>query len=201
MTDKLEVLNHMLSVVGETPVSSPSSNHPTAISARTVLDRVNKQFQIRGWWFNTDYSLTLSPDSGTGEIILPDKTLRVDPIDLTSGLVRRGKKLYDPVNHTYAIGISVIVDLTTQLDVDELPESAALYLMHKAAYDFYVGDDGDAQKSKDLGIEVGRAWADLRKEEIEALDTNSNTRPIVAYMRGGMRQAGSSSNPSRPGGR
>lgn len=199
MTTQLEVLNHVIGVVGETPVSSPTSNHPTAQSALKTIQRVSKQFQLRGWWFNKEYSLPLSPNNN-GEIILPSTTLKVDPIDTASALVWRGTKLYDPVNHTYNIGEQVTVDLILKLDIEELPEAAAMYLQHKSAYDFYVADDGDPDKSKALLFEVTQAWAALSAQQLQMSNVNALARPITAYLRSGIRQSGGGYNPNYPGG-
>lgn len=199
MTTQLDVLNHMLNTIGEAPVSSPDSDHPSALSATVTLLRVNKEFQKKGWWFNTEYDLTLSPNS-QGQIIIPSDTLFVDPVDVSSRLVRRNGKLYDPIRHTYAINEQVIVDAVLLLQVSDLPESAASYLMHKAAYDFYVNDDGDESKSTRLLDRVTKAWSELRQEELKSADVNIINRPMVARLRMRMRQSGTGYNPVYPGG-
>lgn len=199
MTTQLEVLNHVIGVVGETAVSSVSSQHPTAQSALKTINRVSKQFQLRGWWFNKEYALTLSPNSND-EIVLPATTLKVDPTDTSLAFVWRGTRLYDPKNHTYAIGENVEVDLTLQLPIEELPEAAAMYIMHKAAYDFYVSDDGDPDKSKALLMEVNTAWAALNAQQLQMSNVNAKYRPLTAYLRAGIRQVGGGSNPNIPGG-
>ena len=103
MTTTLDVLNHMLNVIGGSPVSSPTSDHPSVLSAMVQLNRVRREMQTRGWWFNTEYNLKLTPNE-LGQLILPTNTLFIDPVDPFSHLVRRGGKLYDPVSHTFLIG-------------------------------------------------------------------------------------------------
>lgn len=200
MTTKLEMLNHMLNVIGEAPVSSVTSQHPTAISALVVLNGTSKEVQARGWWFNTEYGLTLLPNNVTGQIIIPSGTLYIDPTDVWSHLVRRGGKLYDPVNHTYNIGESVIVNAVLQIDEADLPETCALYIKHRAAYEFYVNDDGDETKSNRLMELRDKAWAELQQENLKAADVNSNNRPITALLRSRIRQYGYRGNPNLPGG-
>lgn len=200
MTTQLEVLNHVLSVVGEDPVSSANSTHPTAQTITNTINRVNKQFQLRGWWFNKEYALTINPDT-QGQIILPSNTMKVDPTDTASALIKRGGKLYDPINHTYEINASVIVNLTLLLPIEELPESAGTYIMHKAAYDFYFNDDGDEEKSNRLLGEVNLAWAAVQSEQLQVKNINAKNRPAAAQLRAGIRQGGPSYNPTYPGGR
>lgn len=197
MTASLDVLNHVIGVVGESPVSSPDSTHPTAQSATITITRVNKRMQLRGWWFNRDINLYLSPNLA-GEIVLPSTTLKVDPVDTRSRLVKRGGRLYDPVNHTFAINTMIPVNITTQLDIDDLPDSAVQYLSDKAAYDFYVADDGDELKAKLLAIEVMTSWAALSSEQLQVSNVNAKNRPTVACIREGIGQYGAGRTNGNP---
>lgn len=97
------------------------------------------QVQQSGWQWNTDDALTLDPvpqDNPTipGRIQLPSNTLRVDTVgkDAPKDLVQRGLYLYDKQNHTFNIGASVLVDLVTALDFEELPQVARNYITIKA---------------------------------------------------------------------
>lgn len=200
MTTQLEVLNHVIGVVGESPVSNVNSQHPTAQSALLTITRVSKQFQLRGWWFNREESLILTPNVG-GEVIVPSTTLKVDPIDTSSKLVWRGNRLYDSRNHTYIIDESVTVNLNLLLPTNELPEVAAMYLMHKSAYDFYVAEDGDADKAKALLYESDKAYAEVRSHQLQMSNVNAKNRPVTAYLRSGIHQNGGGGyNPTYPGG-
>lgn len=198
MTTYLEILNHCMKTVGERPVSSPDSNHPTAIQARVEIDRLIKEVQTRGWWFNKEYNVPLSPN-GSDQIIIPQDTLKVTPMSPYRHLVRRDGKLYDPVEHTYAIGESVSVDLVLLLEVDDLPETAAYFIMHSAAYDFYVADDGDEQKANRLERAMVKAWQALQAENLKESRVNSGNR-ITSRRLSARLQRGSSLNPNLPGG-
>lgn len=200
MTTKLEVLNHVLNVVGESPVSDPESDHPTVMSAMTQINRVLKEMQTRGWWFNTEFGLNLIPNE-QGHVIIPSDTLYVDPVDAKSRLVRRGGKLYDPVNHTFKLDRPVPVNAVLLLPIEDLPESAAMYVMHKSAYDFYVNDDGDETKANRLEAQVDRSWALLQSEEMQVMNVNALMRPSVQFLRYRMKQQGTQYNPRYPGGR
>lgn len=200
MTTTLDVLNHMLNVIGESPVSNPNSDHPSVLSAQVELKRVLKELQTRGWWFNTEYNLKIGPNE-LGQLIIPSDTLFIDPVDPFSHLVRRGGKLYDPVNHTFIIDQDIYVNAVLLLPTEDLPESAAMYLMHKAAYDFYVNDDGDETKSNRLEKQVDKAWAMLQSEELRVSNINAKYRPAAALLRYRMQQQGASYNPRWPGGR
>ncbi len=200
MTTKLEVLNHMLGVIGETPVSDPESSHPSVLSAAVQLNRVNKEMQVRGWWFNTEYDLKLQPNE-SGHIVIPAGTLYIDPLTPYSKLTKRGGKLYDPVNHTFNIGKEISVDVMLLLPIEDLPETAAMYVQHKAAYDFYVNDDGDETKSNRLKMEVDTSWAALHSEELRQSGVNAHDRPTSRLLRYRMTHQAGQYNPQYHGGR
>lgn len=200
MTTTLDVLNHMLNVIGESPVSTETSDHPSVLAAMVELERVRKETQSRGYWFNTEYNLKLLPND-LGQILIPSDTLFIDPVDPYAHLVRRGGKLYDPINHTFVINRPIYVNAVLLLDMADLPETAAIYVMHQAAYDFYVNDDGDEAKSTRLERRVGQAWAKLQSEELKVTKVNAKNRPAAAQLRYRMRQQGVNYDPRWPGGR
>ena len=195
-----DIINAMLVANGETPVTSPDSQHPSVLSALEVLNRINTEFQAQAWWFNTDYALELSPNEATGEVIVPSNTLMVE---LTSSLpyVWRGSKLYDPVKHTYNIGSKVTVNLVTKLDIEELPTVAALYVQAKAVQTHYIGDDGDMDKASKYEAETLKAWAMVQKDERRITKQNATNSPTAFAILSRIQLGGSSYNPNYPGGR
>ena len=97
-TTKLEAVNVMLTSIGEAPVNSLISGLEDAELAETILESVNKETQSKGWIFNTDLKVTLSPNTDN-QIVLPTNYLRVDTRTTlrsnTKDIVERGRKLYD----------------------------------------------------------------------------------------------------------
>lgn len=201
-TTRLDIINSMLAANGIDPVDSPDSDHPDALSALPVMNRCNRNLQTKRWWFNQEYNLTLLP-SLTGEILLPSNCLKVDPIDGTSWFVKRGQKLYDPQKHTFAIGASVIVNMTVLLDIEDLPDTAGQYLQAYATHVFYTNEDGDDNKTAGYLRERNIALAALNKEHLAALNLNATNRPSVVGILGGIRPFGGTGyrNPIYPGGR
>ena len=203
MTTRLEIINAMLASVGEQPVSSADSQHPSVISANEILNKIDRRVQQKGWWFNTEKALLLSKNLA-GEIILPSNTLSVDPCDTASNLVQRGTKLYDRVNHTFSIGEDVYVDIIVQLPIDELTTHAADYIGAYAVYDFYVNDDGDDSKANKYDRERFDTLAALKAEHLRNSDLNAINRPAVAALVSRVRPVSGSVgrfNPTYPGGR
>lgn len=181
MTTELEIINAMLAVNGESPVSSADSTDPSAIQARNALTLIDRAIQSRGWWFNKEPQMRLAA-TNVGEVILPQNTLSVAPVDTRSNLVQRGTRLYDRKNSTYVINKSVVVCIVVQLEIEELPELAAAYIMAKAVKDYYTDDDGDENKINRLAARESEAFAYLQREHLAKSNVNIKDSPQGAEI-------------------
>jgi hypothetical protein len=136
-TTELEAVNTILSVIGEAPISSLQAGAAVAdaVTAQQTLSEVNRSVQSKGWHFNTDKKITLSPEAFTGEVRVPSNCLRVDTVedDREVDVVLRGSRLYDRVNHTYSFTRSLMVDMVVLLPFEEIPETARHFITIKAA--------------------------------------------------------------------
>tara|TARA_R110000744_G_scaffold6845_10_gene23666 strand:- start:747 stop:1331 length:585 start_codon:yes stop_codon:yes gene_type:complete len=140
LTTKLEAVNIMISVIGESPVNNLSSvGTPvpvTVVQAEATLEETSKAIQSEGWHFNTEYDYTLAPDAASKKITLPVNTLRIDldPSTYTDvDPVQRGLKLYDRKKHTEEWQQSIKAVITFHLVFEELPEQFRHYITVKAA--------------------------------------------------------------------
>ena len=61
LTTKLEAVNTMLGVIGESPVNtiSGSSLPASVVVALNILDETNREVQSVGWDFNTEFDYPL----------------------------------------------------------------------------------------------------------------------------------------------
>lgn len=166
-TTELEAVNLMLSVIGESPLSSLSSTTVVdAVLARQVLSEVSRTVQSKGWHYNTEKAYPLLPDVYSKTISVPSNCLRVDTVYPTEDVdaVHRGTRLYDRKNHTYQFDKSLKVDMVILLPFDELPEAARYYIAVRAARVFQartVGSDAlwqfSAQDEKDALVAFKKA--------------------------------------------
>ena len=138
LTTKLEAVNIMISVIGESPVNtlSGTSVPVTVTQAVHALDETSKAIQSEGWHFNTEYDYPLVPDSVRKRITLPVNTLKVDldpELNTDTDAVQRGLKLYDRKNHrdTWTKDLKAII--TFELEFEELPEQFRHYISVKSA--------------------------------------------------------------------
>ena len=147
LTTKLEAVNIMISVIGESPVNtlSGTSVPVTVTQAVHALEETSKAIQLEGWHFNTEYDYPLVPDSVTSRITLPANILKVDldpELNTDTDPVKRGTKLYYRKNHrdTWTKDLKAII--TFELEFEELPEQFRHYIAVKSARIFaarYLG--------------------------------------------------------------
>ena len=103
-TTKLQAVNTMLATIGSAPVNqliSPGSPNSADVAiAMNTLDEVSLNVQSRGWHFNTEENIPLTPDPGTKEIYISANVVFVDierENDLGSkyDITVRNNKLYN----------------------------------------------------------------------------------------------------------
>lgn len=135
-TTKLQAINTMLSVVGEPPVNSLTSQRADSFIAQSLLDEVAREVLTYGWQFNTEDNVALTPETTTGYIYISDSVVRVDMdprYDDTYDIVVRGNRLYNRKTNSYAFPAIIQVQQVILMDFDDLPEIAKRYITVRAA--------------------------------------------------------------------
>lgn len=207
MVTKLEIVKHMLFTVGEQVPVTLESQHPSIIQALAILDSNDRDIQGRGWWYNTENSVTLAPDT-EGAVIVPNNTLSLQVIACHSAPIMnraqytvRASKIYDTIAHTYNIGGPLLVNVVTQQPIEDIPHNAGTYLKHLAAESMFTSEDGDQLKMDRLKEKTALAWHLLKAEEFKTANINALNSPTAAQLRYRIGQVLSPSNPMWPGGR
>ncbi|MGW8177187.1 MAG: hypothetical protein ACWGQW_00100 [bacterium] len=146
-TTKLEAVNAVLALIGESPINSLSDEFVDAQIASNYIDQESRRVQLQNWSFNTDYEWTLTPD-GNGYLIVPagamkvvvegypEFVMRVDPGDTQT-------KLYDRNNNTFVFTESKDVTITWAFEFESLPEALRQWLMIRAGRRFSDQTEGD----------------------------------------------------------
>lgn len=166
-TTELDAVNLMLSVVGESPLSSLSGTTVVyAEIAQQVLSEVSRTVQSKGYHFNTEIDFPLLPDTETKFINVPLNCLRVDTsgYDQDTDVVHRGTRLYNRLKHTFQFEKQLLVEMVVLLPFEEVPESARHYIAVRAARVFQartVGSDAlyqfSAQDERDALVSFKNA--------------------------------------------
>lgn len=177
-TTKLQAVNTMLATIGSAPVNQltgPNApNSADVAMAMNTIDEVSLNVQARGWHFNREEDVTLTPDPVTKEIVVASNVLLVDvdyPNNDGLDITLRGTKIYNKkTNSTQFTGPLEKVDLVRVLEWDELPQAARYYIAIRAArifQDRVVGSDkhhGYTQQDELIAL------SNLKKYEGETAD-------------------------------
>jgi hypothetical protein len=175
LTTELESVNQMLGHIGEAPVNSISSEASLPISASTalvVLRETAKEVQSEEWHFNTvtDYEPIREV---SGKLRLPDNTLFADAKSKQNDVVQRGLYLYNRKDRTDVFSETLKIDLTVQLDWDELPEVARRYITLRASRIFQGRMVGSSELQSLIAVDEMQSRARLLE-----LDSQSSDRTI-----------------------
>ena len=171
-TTRLQAVNTMLSCIGEPPINSLSSQRADSKIAEQILDEVSREIQSYGWHFNSEYGVTMSPDT-SGYIYVSDNIVRVDtdPNKYTElDIVQRGDRLYDKVSNSYVFGGSIEVNQIVMLDFEDIPEPARRYIMIRAARIFGDRMIGSEKHHMFTGQDEMMALAKMREFENDTAD-------------------------------
>lgn len=176
-TTELEAVNAMLATIGEAPVNTlDATGLDDASEAYKRLLLSSRAVQARGWYWNTDYELRLSP-TGDGTIALPANWLKVktSKCDTHRRLVPRAGKLYDPKAHSFTFTGPVTVDLVSILDFEGLPEVARQSIFISAARVFQQQWVGSDTLNQFTAVNEQQAWGALVSDDIENSKLNMLT--------------------------
>lgn len=185
-TTELEAINAILFGIGESPVSSLEDlSFTDASQALTLLRRESRALQSKGWSFNMDERVRLQPEPN-GEVPLPPNGLGITFKGQDAGprFAARSGRVYDKLNHTFAIGRPVVADVTLMLPFEDLPEAARLFIMVRAGRKFQDATLGDQSLHQFEEKDEVAAWAEFLSREAENADFNivrdsSSVRAVV----------------------
>lgn len=141
----LEAVNLILRALGEHPVTTVDTRHPTVQLALSELDARRRIILLHGYWFN-HWRCTLSPDI-SGYIYIPTGTMSFQA-DESNRFVILGSKLYDTLNDTDVITNSVSGTRSIDVAFEDMPVQARVVVANQAAIKAYgvdIGLDSNAQ--------------------------------------------------------
>lgn len=172
LSSKLKAVNTVLSAIAEAPVSSLDTSQSVDVSSAVgILDEINLAVQSRGWHWNREEQLSLSPDPD-GKIALPENCLWVANAYWENGavarVVERARALYDRTNHTNVFTEAVVLDMVVLLDWEEMPEYARRLITIRAAKQKQGRHQGSSLVDQITDAEVGDALATMEQREDEA---------------------------------
>ena len=174
----LAVVNDMLGLLGERRVNAIDEPHPMIPNAIAKLETATAWVQADMWWFNVEYP-TLTPQVGTGELLVPNDTAACDSLTQYPRLAVRGNRLYNLDDVTDVFTASIRVRLHRIVPFDDCPLLARAYIAARAKLDFQKDYDGDSMKAQILAQEIKDSYARMHAEHIRNAKANILHRPSV----------------------
>jgi hypothetical protein len=192
-TTELEAVNSILATIGEAPVTSldPEDMAVDAETAHSFLKSSLRRTLSRGWTFNLERSVTLSPDADGRIFVGPDAVRVVVPNE--PNIVTRhghpGARLYDMTTRSdeFAEAKSDL-RIVRLLPFDDCPEQMRDYVAIAAGRRFQQKILGDRIKHQIEANDELRAYADLLNHEGAVAQwnvvTHSSTVSRIKGVRG-----------------
>jgi hypothetical protein len=155
MANDLDVVNDCLAIMGEAPLNSLTEDHTFKEAALNTLNRVNRQIQSTGWWFNME-NYVMRVNLQDQRIYFPTDIGTIMPFENRPHLVQRGRVLYDLSRGTdrFELGQTFDARLVRIIPLADVPESVGAYIARQSVLDFQQAYDGDQTKTRNLMIEI-----------------------------------------------
>jgi len=167
-SDELAAVNDMLAAIGESPVNTlEGDTNADVANARRILNKVNVEVQSKGWTFNIEEDVELTPDSFSKLIIFMADYLKVWTPGSSSVYTNRGGYLYDRSQRTDQFDGSVVVSMIRLRSFDEMPVAFRTYIVAKASRRFNIRFFGAAEIEATLQEEENEAWQAVNEYELE----------------------------------
>lgn len=160
----LDAVNLIMPKLGERAVTSLDARHPTLAVLLPIVERTQKTMLLRGWWFN-EFDYTAYPGTD-GSISMGTDTLAFVPTKSDTAVLRGGK-LYNPTTLADTFTDHVQGRVVQYVTFNELPESAAAYVLYAALIDMYATDLGATDLLRVWGSLAAQAWSDLLAEHLK----------------------------------
>lgn len=175
----LTAVNLMLPKLGEHPVTSLDTKHPTVAIILPEVDNELLSVLIKGWWFNA-YEYTAYPDSEK-HITLGTDTLSFVPAEVDAAL--RAQRLFNPTNLSYTWDAPVKGVIIQRVEFEELPETVAQHVWYSALVNAFVTDLGMSEDVKVWKAKADAAYTDMLAEHLRHKKYSTSKSPRFRRLR------------------
>lgn len=162
---ELDAVNEILSAIGSSPVNTIDDDlNVDVVNAKRILNGVSREIQAKGWDFNIEDSVTLTPDFETGLIPCPATYIKF----FADGykLIRRSGYFFDNLSQTNKFTEGLTVTLIRELPFDELPDIFRKFVTVRACRVFQMRYLSSSDLDQHLAYEEAMAYADVLDYEL-----------------------------------
>lgn len=161
---ELDAVNLTLEALGESRVTDINTSNPSAGLARSALARNRRGLLSTGYWFNVvEREITPTAD---GFIKVPWNQLAVYDACSDSKYGVRNGNLYDLVEQNEYFDSSVKIKVVLDLDFEDLPEHAAMWIANYTTAQVYLNDLGSDGNYANYASEAERYKSLVLREHL-----------------------------------
>lgn len=161
---ELDAINLTLEALGESRVMDVNTSNPSAGLARSALARNRRGLLSTGYWFNV-VEREIAP-AADGFIKVPWNQLAVYDACSDSKYGVRNGNLYDLVEQNEYFDSSVKIKVVLDLDFEDLPEHAAMWIANYTTAQVYLNDLGSDGNYANYASEAERYKALVLREHL-----------------------------------
>lgn len=170
----LEAINTCLTAISEARVTSLDTRHPSVDLIKQTIATKQRLLLERGWWFNIEYE-KMYPDT-LNRIEYPADAIAIKGMDGYRIYSRRNGYLFDNTDNTMYFDGPVNIQVTVNLDFEDLPESAATVITYRAARAVYVGDFGNDSSVSDMAQNEATGMLLLEEQHLRNMKHSTRRR-------------------------
>lgn len=182
----LTAVNEILPKLGERPVTSVEAKSPTLAVILPQIDAEIHLVLAPGWWFNTCYNVDLFPDS-EGNLVVPDDTISFLPAKGYPDVIARGGRFYNTTTRNYFFTEKIRGTLIQWVDFEDLPETAARFVLYSALVTIYATDIGLEQVVQLWRQYAQQGQTNMEQEHLRHRQYNIKQNPRYRKLRNAMR--------------
>lgn len=180
LTTELEAVNRMLASIGERPINQAvlGTQRLDVERALITLNEAHVLTLTRGWWFNEEEEIELTPNED-GELTVGADVIGVDAhYKYITKFVKRGRRLYNRDTRSYTDNTeNLLVDWKVLVPFDDCPESYKIYVAALAGMMFQKRSVGSTTLFEFTLQDTQLAHGILLQEEADQDDSNLRQAP------------------------
>lgn len=170
----LDAVNTCLTALGEARVTNTGTRHPTVDLLVQTLETKKRLLLGRGFWFNTQDEV-MYPDL-LGRIPYPATSLEIQSLDGYTIYSKRNDLLFNNTTNSMYFTGPVHIQVTYNLDFEDLPESVATVITYRTARAVYVGDLGNDSSVQDLMMNEQQAMLLVEEQHLRNMKYSTRRR-------------------------
>lgn len=168
---ELEAVNYILTQMGEAPATSLEERSPSISLARTYMDLATTNMLAIKWWFNTVHT-KLMPNAD-GLINAPAGLVAIYSKEKFNVEIM-GKYIHNVTEDTNRFTSAIQVELVKDVQFENLPELAAIYVMNEALIKLYQADYGVDKNLSVIADTANNAMQNLKREHLRKMRYNTS---------------------------